>query len=443
MKHHSKFPWDDYSDQPRILRDKAFKRKIYRRSWFQHVKSLFLLPLTPLITLLLFFRKKTVDADISKFLGVAVHVETECEGKTVVPLDQVKEMVDEIGAKQLIVRIPMADVDHLDVYLNHIDTLKQGGCEIVINLIQCKRLLENLKEQHLQLTKVITALKDRVEFIQVGNAYNRKKWAFDHFGEYFNYFKSVRKICNTHAPQIKLLGGSVIDFEIPAYLESLFHFRTGRYDGYATQLYVDRRGAPENKQFGFHFLTKINFINLAQKLSWKSKGKVWITEYNWPIKGTKKFSPCKGSVLVSEETQANFLARSMLIAMSSGKVRTCYWHQLVAPGYGLVDNRGDSIIKRPSYYAFATLNMLFSDAQNLKYTETNYLSMMNASCVEVESTYQNSRISLQALWTTQETNQTNLAKADKWIDQEGRDIESSENTSPSLSGSVIYGITYL
>jgi len=396
MKHHSKFPWDDYSDQPRILRDKAFKRKIYRRSWFQHVKSLFLLPLTPLITLLLFF---------------------ECEGKTVVPLDQVKEMVDEIGAKQLIVRIPMADVDHLDVYLNHIDTLKQGGCEIVINLIQCKRLLENLKEQHLQLTKVITALKDRVEFIQVGNAYNRKKWAFDHFGEYFNYFKSVRKICNTHAPQIKLLGGSVIDFEIPAYLESLFHFRTGRYDGYATQLYVDRRGAPENKQFGFHFLTKINFINLAQKLSWKSKGKVWITEYNWPIKGTKKFSPCKGSVLVSEETQANFLARSMLIAMSSGKVRTCYWHQLVAPGYGLVDNRGDSI--------------------------TNYLSMMNASCVEVESTYQNSRISLQALWTTQETNQTNLAKADKWIDQEGRDIESSENTSPSLSGSVIYGITYL
>lgn len=441
MKQHSKFPWDDYSDQPRILRDKAFKRQIYRRSWLQYVKSSLLLLLTPLIIVILLLRRKTASTDISKFLGIAVHVETECEGKTIVPLDQVQEMVKEIGAKQLIVRVPMADVDQLDKYLDHIDALKQGGCEIVINLLQCKRLLENNEEQALKLTKVITALKDRVEFIQVGNAYNRKKWAFDHFGEYYSYFKEVRATCKECAPDIKLIGGSVIDFEIPAYIESLFHFRKGHYDGYATQLYVDRRGAPENKQFGFHFLTKINFIDLAQKLSWKSRGKVWITEYNWPIQGTDKFSPCKGSVLVSEQSQADFLTRSMLIAMASGRVRTCYWHQLIAPGYGLVDNRGDSIKKRPSYYAFATLNTLFSDAHSLHYSESNYLSMEHVSCVEVVTNYKDVNVSVQALWTTEEGDQLNIAKADKWIDQEGKDIESTEEAPPAISQSVIYGIT--
>ena len=41
----------------------------------------------------------------------------------------------------------------------------------------------------------------------------------------------------------------------------------------------------------------------------------------------------------------------------------CYWHQLVAPGYGLIDNRGGAVRKRPAFHGFATLCRLFNGAR--------------------------------------------------------------------------------
>jgi len=36
-------------------------------------------------------------------------------------------------------------------------------------------------------------------------------------------------------------------------------------------------------------------------------------------------------------------------------VSKLYWHQLVAPGYGLVDNRDKAIRKTPAFYKFKQL----------------------------------------------------------------------------------------
>ena len=39
------------------------------------------------------------------------------------------------------------------------------------------------------------------------------------------------------------------------------------------------------------------------------------------------------------------------IAKDSKKIKRVYWHQLIAPGYGLVDNRDEKVVKYPQFYA--------------------------------------------------------------------------------------------
>ena len=56
--------------------------------------------------------------------------------------------------------------------------------------------------------------------------------------------------------------------------------------------------------------------------------------------------------------------RYFLLALATQQVRTVYWHQLVAPGYGLIDDR-EGIRKRPAYHAYKTLLLMIGDARYL------------------------------------------------------------------------------
>ncbi len=440
MKEHLSFPWDHFSDQPRILRDKKLKRSIYIRSSWQMLKSGLLLSLLPFFLLVRLFRKSWQSKKVDKCIGLCVHVETECEGKTIVPLLKIKELVDELNVNQLLVRIPLSDSDNIDSYIDHIDILSANDREIAVHIIQNRLILDDPIELKETLHNVLKQLKGRVEYIHVGSAYNRRKWAFCHFGEYFKFFQTIRSVCREVAPEMKLIGGSVIDFEMPPLLESLFHFRRGYYDGYGIQLYVDRRGAPENTQSGFNFLNKINLIDIMRQFSWKSKGELWISEVNWPLKGSGKFSPCKGSALVDEQAQADFLARSYLLAIASGRVRTCYWHQLVAPGYGLVDNRGDSVIKRPSYEALKTLNSLFSETEVLYFDNGNYCKVKGLYSVRVRKVRDGINTTIQAFWSNSGEHKVEFTGATRWINQSGEAIEFEKPSEITINGSVIYAV---
>ncbi len=246
MKEHPLFPWDHQSDQPYIIRNRKLKRKIYLRASWQMFKSALLFPLLPIFVLVLLVRKSWAKKNVDQCIGLSVHVETECEGKTIVPLKELKQMVEDLGVKQLLVRVPLSDRENFDTYIDHIDALSSAQREVTVQLIQSRLLLDDPTALKETLRDIIGRLKGKTEYIHVGNAYNRRKWAFQHFGEYFKFFQRIRSISREVAPELKLIGGSVIDFELPPFLESLFHFRRGRYDGYGIQLYVDRRGAPEN-----------------------------------------------------------------------------------------------------------------------------------------------------------------------------------------------------
>jgi hypothetical protein len=43
------------------------------------------------------------------------------------------------------------------------------------------------------------------------------------------------------------------------------------------------------------------------------------------------------------------------IAKDTNRVSKLYWHQLIAPGYGLVDNRDGNIRRLPAFYKFKQL----------------------------------------------------------------------------------------
>lgn len=442
MKEHPFFPWDHYSDQPRIIRDKKLKRKIYFRASWQFIKTIFLLPLLPIFFLILIFRKSWSKNKVDKCIGLAVHVETECDGKKIVPLSALKEMVDELGVKQILVRIPLAPSIDYDVYMEHIDTLSGQGREVSVNIIQNRLILDDISARDSILSELLFRLKGKVRHIHVGSAYNRRKWAFYHFGDYYRFFQSIRNASREVAPEMKLIGGAVIDFELLPFLESLFHLRKGHYDGYGIQLYVDRRGAPENKQAGFNLLKKINLIELMRKMSWKSKGRLWISEFNWPLKNTAPFAPCYGDVLVNEEKQANYLTRGYLLAIASGQIRTCYWHQLVAPGYGLVDNRKESFIKRPSYYAFKTLNALFNNAEVMHFDNGNYLGVEGLYSIRVSVDLLGELSIVQAFWSNRGEHQIEFSEAESWLGQSGEVLTFENGTKIPVSGRVLYAIIH-
>jgi hypothetical protein len=90
---------------------------------------------------------------------------------------------------------------------------------------------------------------------------------------------------------------------------------------------------------------------------------LWITEVNWPLKGTGKYSPASGNPNVTEDEQADYLIRYYVLCLATGYVERIYWWQLVAPGYGLIDSREEPWRKRPSFFAFKTMVSFLRDSE--------------------------------------------------------------------------------
>ena len=211
---------------------------------------------------------------------------------------------------------------------------------------------------------------------QIGNSINRKKWGFLSIDEYFSFFKVAYDLKKNKYNKIELLGGNIIDFDIPFFARSIFHLKSLFYDGVATQLYVDRRGSPEKTQFGFNTLAKINAYAALADASFKTSNDIHITEVNWPLSDFKPWAPSKNH-LIKESLQSSYLVRYYLLMLASGKVKKCYWHQLVAPGYGLVNNLNQKILKRDAYYCFKNLIEMLSDGITRKLIREKNLLYLN------------------------------------------------------------------
>jgi tRNA A-37 threonylcarbamoyl transferase component Bud32 len=190
---------------------------------------------------------------------------------------------------------------------------------------------------------------------QVGQAINRSKWGIWRYDQYEELLARAARALR-RLPNVELLGPAVIDFEAYATAAIVNLPWNGlRLDAVSSLLYVDRRGAPENRQLGFDTVGKVTLLKAIAETGRNCGGGSWITEVNWPL-WEGPHAPAGRSVAVDEATQADYLARYYLLALSTGLVERVYWWQLVARGYGLVCPEADgSLRRRPS---FATLKAL-------------------------------------------------------------------------------------
>jgi len=341
----SPFVWDSYSDQPHIIKDKQYKKNMRKKHIGDYIKmgltNLFLYPFS-IATMKIF--KPHYPAIDSRFYGLGVNLD---KGDTQV------ELIEELGVKSLAIRVPLCDIDNLTKYKEFAKSFGDDK-DILFVIIQSRETIDNHTLLEKYISKVFDTLGDISTLFQIATTINRAKWGFFSTSEYLSFYQTVQKVRDNAYPTIKLLGPSVIDFEYYYTIRALFNNYNLSYDIVSSLLYVDRRGSPYNTQMGiFDFHNKIDMLYSLIKLSPKvNSSKIYITETNWPLSGTAPYAPTSEKECVSEELYAKYMVEYFDIAKQSGKIDRIYWHQLIAPGYGLVDNRDGKIRKTIAFDKF-------------------------------------------------------------------------------------------
>jgi len=341
--HKPPFAWDEYSDQPHIITDKKFKKKQKKKYLLEYLKMLFvfitILPISFFWQFLMRYPK------VKMTVGIGVNLD---KGEVQY------ELIEELGATELLMRMPLWDIENIDEYVNFAKGFG-GGKVFMINILQDREHVENLELFHENVKVIFEKFESISCEYQIGNATNRTKWGFFSVSEYLNFYKVAQQVRDECFPKIKLIGPSVIDFEYYYTVSSLFNFQNIKFNKVSSLLYVDRRGAPINRQYGFNFKNKINLLASMVFLSPKTDNEIYITESNWPLKNTAPFAPTSEKECVSESDYLQYMQDYIKTAKGTSKVSKLYWHQLIAPGYGLVDNRDGVIRRMPAFYKFKQL----------------------------------------------------------------------------------------
>ena len=349
------FKWDSYSDQPYQLKDKTYKQMMRKRELSSLLKTIFLsLLILPLSIIITPFAKKK-KADLKHFFCLGVDFQREVQTTL--------KLLDELDVNSILIRFKLWEMDSLKELKNFILSCKNK--HITLKIMQDREHIEDLNLLQKDLETVFSLLNGLVDIYEVGTTINRAKWGFFSVNEYNKFFQTAYDLKTKKFPDIKLIGSGVIDFEYHFTIHTLFNLFRYKYDGVASLLYVDRRGAPENTQMGFNLSDKIALLSTMVWLSPKTKHKLYITETNWPIKGTAPYAPTSEFECIDTNLYADYMLRYYLLAFASSQVELVSWHQLIASGYGLVDNR-DEIKKYPAFQTYKTMIKHLKYAQFLR-----------------------------------------------------------------------------
>ena len=339
------------SEQPNPLRiDKRPLRQASIQEYGASVVSL--LTALPLLAarLLAGPRRPTARPEPADFLGVAV-------SRDPVYGEQLPELAAELGVKRLLLRVPVWKRDDFAAYRRFADRFP--GCDVVIAVVQNRQSVCQLPQWRADLRALFTAFAGRATHFQLPIAPNRTKWGCVHMGDALDLLEAAQEV-RADFPWLRLVGPGIIDFEPIPYLRGLFNQRRYQLDVIGALLYVDRRGSPRNSQYGiFDLAGKIRLwraiADLGVRCPLRSATPLWLTEFNWPLVGTKTWSPTGRTEQVSEDEAATYLKEYCQIAYRTGMVERVYWWQLLHPGFGLIDSRDGVLRRRPTFHAFRRL----------------------------------------------------------------------------------------
>ncbi len=226
--------------------------------------------------------------------------------------------------------------------------LHAAGWKVAVALVQDRRAVRDPSRWDDFVRTVLGGLGGIAEWIEPGHAINRVKWGIWSLAEH-------DRLLEPFSGMKGVMGPATNDFEFPYAAAAL---RGRKFDALSLHLYVDRRGAPENRQGAYSALDK---FALARALAERGGcgGRVIVSEVNWFLKDTggyaHPFAPYTPSRRkshewdVDEETYADYMLRYCLHAICSGMVERVYWWRLVSRPFGLVDP--DGWRARPAYHA--------------------------------------------------------------------------------------------
>jgi hypothetical protein len=353
------FAWDHYSDQPSIIRDKRLKRAMRRSALPSLIKTFLIALITLPIALVLmpFIPRRPISGE--HFFGMGVNLDKEP--------NTTPYLLDELGIKKLLIRIPLWEMDRLSEHVTFIRSFKEK--EITVALLQDREHITSLSMTKDHFIQIFEALEGVCSTYVIGSTINRAKWGFFSVNEYLDFYALAYDLKQTRFPHLKLIGSNVIDFEYHFSAHTLFNRAKIKFDAVGSLLYVDRRGAPENTQMGFNLMGKINLLYSLMRLSSKTTDELIITETNWPIKNTAPYAPTSEHECVSEEDYAAFMVRYHLLSFASQRVSSVYWHQLIAPGYGLIDNR-EGLRKRSAFETYRIMLSHLGDAEFMSFSHS-------------------------------------------------------------------------
>jgi tRNA A-37 threonylcarbamoyl transferase component Bud32 len=233
--------------------------------------------------------------------------------------------------------------------------LAAAGHELTFAIPQTRELVRDRGRWRAAVAELADRFSPYGRRFQVGQAVNRSKWGIWTHDEYLDLYLEAAEILRRRSG-VEVMGPAVIDFEFQSLMALVNRRRPGlRFDIVSSLLYVDRRGAPENRQLGLDTADKVTLLRAIADTGRCSTGRCWITEVNWPL-WEGPHSPAGKSVSVGEEEQADYLVRYYLLALGTGLVERVFWWRLIARGYGLIAPEADGALRRrPSFLALRTL----------------------------------------------------------------------------------------
>ncbi len=263
-----------------------------------------------------------------------------------------RERLHELGAGAILIRVPSWEPGPLFDLRDEFASERRAGTGFTFTLLQNRAMVNDPAAWGAFVRESAACFAGLSPTFQVGHAVNRKKWGIWHPSEYLRLLEAAAP-AREEFPGCRWIGPPVIDFEYYFTANYLGASRPFDFDGIAALLYVDRRGSPDARQYRhFDLRRKIVLLRAVVQASRHPDVAIHLTEFNWPLKGTGKHSPAGAHVQIDEAVQARYLVLYYLTAAATGLVARSFWWQLVARGYGLLD---EDWAERPSYRALRHL----------------------------------------------------------------------------------------
>lgn len=277
-------------------------------------------------------------------------------------LERMHQEIPELKADCVLVRVAVWDLDNLGRCRDFLLEMERSGINTVVAVLQDRRSVIDEPYWQEAIERIFGELGGVSSYFEIGHAWNRMKWGVSSFEQYLDLFEAAGEKAAS-CPGVKLVGPAVIDFEYLCTMGSVFHpVRAPRFDALSSLLYVDRRGAPENRQHGFDLVRKAIFMKAITDASHGEGTPFWITETNWPLAVPGEYSPTSMTESVDPEKYADYMTRYFLLSITTGAVDRIFWWQVAAHGYGMIDDIDGKWERRPAWHAFRTMTSILSGA---------------------------------------------------------------------------------